>query len=138
MEPLLGMPAGWLPRSAADLDAYMREMLAGDSLAVSGTSRALARAVLYPPRWRVLWPAFRPLQLITIGSLPPAIREAYGFEWRTRDERALARWTAALRLLLRVLPAIARHWPAARARRVDAPPHCEGQELSVARRSMRS
>ena len=29
MEPLLGMPAGWLPRDSAQLDAYMREMLAG-------------------------------------------------------------------------------------------------------------
>ena len=93
MEPLLGMPAGWLPRDSAQLDTYMREMLAGGSLVVTDTSRALARALLYPPRWYVAWPAFRAMQLITIGSLPPSIREAYGFAWRPRDERALARWT---------------------------------------------
>ena len=29
MEPLLGMPAGWLPRDSAQFDAYMREMLTG-------------------------------------------------------------------------------------------------------------
>jgi uncharacterized protein (DUF2236 family) len=116
MEPLLGMPAGWLPRNSAQLDAYMRDMLLGDRLVVTDTSRALARAVLYPPRWYLAWPAFRPMQLLTIGSLPPAIRRAYGFEWRPRDARALARWAAFLRTLLRLLPPLARQWPMARRR----------------------
>ncbi len=116
MEPLLGMPDGWLPRDSAQLDTFMREMLAGGTLVVTDTSRALARAVLFPPRWYLAWPAFRPLQLLTIGSLPPSIREAYGFQWHPRDERALARWTAFLRTLLRYLPALARQWPVARRR----------------------
>lgn len=114
MEPLLGMPGGWLPRDAAQLDAYMRDMLASGTLIVTDTSRALAQAVLYPAGWRMAWPAFRALQLVTIGSLPPAIREAYGFQWRARDARALARWTRALRMTLRLLPGAVRHWPAAR------------------------
>jgi uncharacterized protein (DUF2236 family) len=67
--------------------------------------------VLSPPRWYLAWPAFRPLQLMTIGSLPDRIRSAYGFEWRRRDERALARWTTTIRLLLRFVPRIAREWP---------------------------
>ena len=120
MEPLLGMPDGSLPRDSTQLDTFMREMLAGGSLVVTDTSRALARAVLYPPRWHLVWPVFRPIQLLTIGSLPPSIREAYGFQWRRRDERALARWTAFLRTLLRFLPALAREWPV--ARRVEASP----------------
>ena len=115
MEPLLGMPAGSLPRDVARLDAYMREMLAGGSLAITDTSRSLARAVLYPPRWYVAWPAFRTTQLLTIGSLPQSIRTAYGFEWHARDVRAFARWTALLRTTRRLLPAFAREWPAARA-----------------------
>ena len=114
MEPLLGMPAEWLPRGSVQLDTYMREMLAGGSLVVTDTSRALARALLYPPRWWVAWPAFRAMQLFTIGSLPPSIREAYGFEWRPRDERALARWTTLIRTSVRLLPPIAREWPVAR------------------------
>jgi uncharacterized protein (DUF2236 family) len=120
MEPVLGMPAGTLPRTAAALDTYMREMLAGGSLVVTNRARALARAVLYPPRWYAAWPAFRPVQLLTIGTLPPAIREAYGFAWRSRDEGALRRWTTALRFTLRALPGAARHWPAARAPRAGA------------------
>jgi uncharacterized protein (DUF2236 family) len=114
VEPLLGMPDGWLPRDSAQLDTYMRGMLAGGSLAVTDTSRALARAVLYPPQWYVAWPAFRALQVLTIGSLPPAIREAYGFEWRARDAAAFARWTTLLRGSLRLLPPLAREWPVAR------------------------
>jgi len=120
MEPLLGMPAAWLPRDAAALDAYMRAMLSGGTLVVTDTSRTLARALLYPPRWRLAWPAFRVMQLLTIGTLPPAIRHAYGFEWHPRDERALARWTAVLRTARRMLPSVAREWPMARRRQVDA------------------
>jgi uncharacterized protein (DUF2236 family) len=118
MEPLLGMPAGWLPRDRTELDTYMRDTLAGGSLVVTDASRALARALLYPPRWYIAWPAFRATQLFTIGTLPPAIRQAYGFEWRARDARAFARWTALLRTLQRLLPAIARQWPIARRRKV--------------------
>ena len=114
MEPLLGMPAGTLPGNSAQLDAYTSEMLGSGRLVVTETSRALARAVLFPPRWYMIWPAFRPIQLLTIGSLPPSIRRAYGFAWRPRDERALARWTAVLRTSLRLLPSFVRQWPAAR------------------------
>lgn len=114
LEPLLGMPGGWLPRSSVQLDTYMRGMLGGGGLVVTDTSRALARAVLYPPQWYVGWPAFRAMQVITIGSLPPSIRRAYGFQWRARDARAFAGWTAFLRRSLRLLPPLAREWPMAR------------------------
>jgi len=114
MEPLLGTPPGWLPRDSAQLDAYMREMLASGRIAVTDTSRALARAVLYPHRWYLAWPVFRAVQVLTIGSLPPSLRLAYGFEWGPRDERSLARWTTGLRTALRWLPPVIRHWPMAR------------------------
>ena len=121
MEPLLGMPAGWLPRDAVHLNAYMDDMLSGERLLVTDTSRSLARAVLYPPRWYVMWPVFRPVQLLTIGSLPPSIREAYGFEWTARDARALARWTTGLRGLRRLMPAFVREWPCSRQRTREQP-----------------
>lgn len=116
MEPLLGMPAGRLPRNRRALDQYMEEMLAGDRLVVTDTSRALARAVLYPPRWYAGWPAFRPVQLLTLASLPPAVRAAYGFSWTDADARALTRWTRVLRTAVRVLPPAVRQWPIARRR----------------------
>ena len=91
MEPLLGMPDGWLPRESAQLDTYMREMLASGRLVVTDTSRALARSLLYPPQWYLAWPAFRAMQLITIGTLPPSIRAGLRVRVaRTRPTRARA------------------------------------------------
>lgn len=116
MEPLLGMPDGWLPRTDAEIGTYMRDMLAGGTIVVTDTSRALARAVLYPPKWYLMWPAFRAAQLLTLGTLPPSIRDAYGFGWRPQDERAFARWTMALRTAVRLLPPFARQWPMGRRR----------------------
>jgi uncharacterized protein (DUF2236 family) len=116
MEPLLDIPAGLLPRTSAQLDAYLDEMRGSGTIAVSATSRELARAILFPPGWRVLWPAFRLLQLLTIGLLPPEIRTGYGFRWTDGDTRALGRWTAALRQAYRLCPAALREWPAARVR----------------------
>lgn len=114
MEPLLDIPTGLLPRSRADLDTYMSDILCSCTMAVTDGSRRLARAVLFPPGWRLVWPVFRPVQLITIGLLPSAVRHAYGFEWTDRDARALVRWTTVLKFLLRVTPAVFRHWPASR------------------------
>jgi uncharacterized protein (DUF2236 family) len=93
----------------------MRDMLAGGGrIVVTDTSRALARAVLYPSRWYVAWPLFRAIQLLTIGTLPPSIRQAYGFEWHAREVRTFARWTVLLRTSVRLLPPLAREWPIAR------------------------
>jgi uncharacterized protein (DUF2236 family) len=114
MEPLLDIPHATLPRDTAALDAYMRSMFTGGRIGVSDTSRTLARAILFPPYWRVLWPVLRPVQLITIGLLPPEIRAGYGFTWTAREARALARWTRVLRALRRVTPRFVREWPAAR------------------------
>ena len=114
IEPLFDIPAGTLPRTTVALDAFMRDSLRSRRIAVTPATRALARAALFPPHWRLLWPALRPAQLITIGLLPAAVRDAYGFSWTERDARALTRWTSALRITRRLLPPSVREWPAAR------------------------
>ena len=121
MEPLLDIPAGLLPRNATELDAQMRDMFGDARVAIAPGTRALARAVLFPPRWRLLWPLFRPVQLITIGLLPTGVREAFGFEWSEHDGRALARWTTALKLLRRLTPVSLREWPSPRQRSTVEP-----------------
>jgi uncharacterized protein (DUF2236 family) len=120
MEALLDIPAGMLPANPTALEAYMRDTLRSRRIAVTPGSRALAHAAMFPPHWRLFWPAFRPVQLITIGLLPADIREAYGFAWSERDARALARWARALRLIRRLVPAFVREWPAARRRSTPA------------------
>jgi uncharacterized protein (DUF2236 family) len=112
--PLLGIPSDALPRSVDELTAYMERMLASGEIVVTGTAQALASEILSPG---LPWPA-RPLlafaRLTTVGLLPPPIREAYGFEWSPRKERALRLLSAATRRSLPLLPPLVRHWPAAR------------------------
>jgi uncharacterized protein (DUF2236 family) len=122
MEPLLDITVGSLPRDTTELDDYIRRVLDDGPLAITETSRALAHAVLFPPAWWMLWPLFRPVQLITIGLLPRAIRDAYGFPWTPKHARALARWAAALRWLRRMAPGVVGDWPAARRRPEPARP----------------
>jgi uncharacterized protein (DUF2236 family) len=114
MAPLLGIPDGYLPASTAELRAYMAEMLAGGEIVPSKTARILAREIVEPPLPRAARPLLRLAQLPTFGLLPPRIREAYGFAWDRRRERALRVSAATVRAILSRAPSSVRHWPAAR------------------------
>ena len=107
---LLGIPAGYLPRSFGELQTYMDKMLASGEITVTETACSLARQVVSPA---VLWPG-QPLvwliQLPTIGLLPPAIRQAYGFPWDSRHEAALHLSAELVRGLLPMTPSFLRHW----------------------------
>jgi uncharacterized protein (DUF2236 family) len=115
IEPLLGIPPGRLPSSQAALAGYVRTKLESGEIAVGAVARRLARQVLDPPLPSFARPVFALARLPAIGLLPPAIREAYGFDWTPRQERALRRIAAASRRILPLLPATIRYWPAARA-----------------------
>ena len=123
--PLLGMTPNALPRTAAELSDCMERMLSSGEISVTDTARRLADEIVSRG---LPWPA-RPLlalaRLPTVGLLPSPIREAYGFEWTARQERALQLLSAASRRSLPLLPPLLRHWPAARraarSARTDAP-----------------
>lgn len=115
IEPLLGIPNGYLPRSLVELQKYMDAMFSSGEITVTGTAQALAREVVYPPIPRVAEPLLWLMRLPTIGMLPPRIREAYGFQWDSRRQSALHLSAHMVRRLLRVTPSILRHWPGARA-----------------------
>jgi uncharacterized protein (DUF2236 family) len=118
IERLLGIPAGVLPRSAAELASYMDAMLASGQLSVTDTARTLAREIVDPPTFLIGWPIVALARLPTVGFLPPAIRDAYGLQWNERRARALGVVSTISRRLLPVLPAPLRHWPIARAARL--------------------
>jgi uncharacterized protein (DUF2236 family) len=119
--PLLGIPPDALPRTAAELSAYMERMLASGEIAVTDTARRLAdeivsRALPWPAR-----PFLAVARLPTVGLLPASIREAYGFEWTRGQERALRVLSAAVRHGISVVPPLFRWWPAARRARRRSP-----------------
>ena len=114
IEPLLRIPAGYLPRSLSEVHLYMKEMLASGGIEVTDTARQLGNAVLYPD---LPWPA-HPLvslmRLFTIGTLPSAVRAAYGFSWNLKREKVLTTSTKTIRRILPSVPPVLRYWKAAR------------------------
>lgn len=115
IEPMLGIPIGALPRTMAQLGAYMEQMYASGDIAVSDIARQLAREVIAPPVPLPLRPAVWLHQLPAVGLLPATIRESYGFSWGPLKARALRSSATIVRRLLRFAPGVVRHWPRARA-----------------------
>jgi uncharacterized protein (DUF2236 family) len=115
IEEHLGIPRGYLPRSFAELQRYIDNMLASGVIAVSDAARSLAGEVLDLPRYPVGRSLMVLLRLVAFGLLPPAIREDYGFPWTAQDDAKLRASAARIHKLLPLAPPIVRYWPAARA-----------------------
>jgi uncharacterized protein (DUF2236 family) len=109
IEPLLGIPPGFLPRSMRELECYMQAMLVGPGLMVSEPARRLARELLTPVPWIAL-PLVALARLPTVGLLPEKLRAEYGLAWSTRHEAVLGVSARAIRMLLRVIPLPIRQW----------------------------
>jgi uncharacterized protein (DUF2236 family) len=71
-------------------------MLASDALAVTGTAREIASAVLDPP---LRLPATGVARLVTAGLLPARLREPFGLAWDAARERRLTELCASARAL---------------------------------------
>jgi uncharacterized protein (DUF2236 family) len=115
IEGPLGIPKGRLPRTFGELQQYMEGTLASGEILVTDTARTLARMIVYPEVPRVAEPAFELVRLITLGVLPPQIRDGYGVAWGSRNEALLRLAARLVRGLLPLTPSVVRHWPAARA-----------------------
>jgi uncharacterized protein (DUF2236 family) len=102
------------PRTWRELQDYLARMHASGVLVVSNQARELAGAVLAPPLARLVWPAAYLNRLVTIGALPPSIREQYGYGWTAADERRMGRALRVLRAVRRATPDVVALWPDAR------------------------
>ena len=111
---LFGIPPRLIPATFDDFRRYMRDMLAGPTLAVGDTSRAIAAALLSPPLPFGIRHVASMTRLFTIGLLPAPIRSRYGYAWSSLHERALQAATVAIRTGLPVLPSLVRNFPHAR------------------------
>lgn len=110
----LGARSDDVPRTWDALLRYLASVSSSGVLAAGADARIVAGALVHG----TLSPITRPVawgnRLITVGWLPPAIREAYGFTWHPADERRLARALGAIKRLRRITPASVARWPAAR------------------------
>jgi uncharacterized protein (DUF2236 family) len=113
------IPRETMPADYRAFRRYYSGMLAGD-LRVTDTARDVADAVLRPDLPRVAWPAVELLRLVTVGTLPPRLRDELGLEWGGGRERLLAGSQLAIRRLLPVLPALLHRFPQARTGRLRA------------------
>lgn len=97
----LGIPVASLPATLAELGTFEREMLASE-VVPDPTSRLLARSIRRPlPLPGIV---YAPLDALTAGLLPPALRNAFGLRWRPRDRLLFRAVVMTLRLARRALP----------------------------------
>ena len=109
-----GLPTVLIPPDLHEFRAYMHRMVRGETLTVSQGSREIAASILRPRVTIALQPAFRFVNLFTIGLLPRAVRERYRLAWGKTGDFTAAALTTAARALLPLLPNLLRTLPRAR------------------------
>jgi uncharacterized protein (DUF2236 family) len=110
----LGARAADVPRTWQDTQAAMARTYTSGAIAVGPQARELAQVVLAPKFGRFIPPAAWVNRLVTVGLLPPPIREQYGFSWDARRQRALDRVIPTVRAVRHRLPSRLAIWPEAR------------------------
>ena len=108
------IPRDAMPADHAAFRRYWGSVLAG-GLRVTATTRDVADAVLRPELPRVARPAVEAIRLVTVGTLPEALRAELGLEWGPGRERLLNASQLAIRRLLPLLPGLMRRFPPARS-----------------------
>ncbi|MEU4723540.1 oxygenase MpaB family protein [Nonomuraea dietziae] len=126
---ILRVPEREVPPTIEEFWPYFDEMIAKrlephpTALEVLATMRGTPAPPMVPRALRRLW---APVGMgsgefnhfVTVGTLPPAVREVLGLSWSARDERRLRRLGRAVAALTPHLPERARYLPVAyRARR---------------------
>lgn len=97
----LGIPAASLPATLAALEAFEREVLAGE-VVPDPTSRLLACSIRRPLPLPGM--VYAPLDALTAGLLPPGLRDAFGLRWQARDRLLFRAVVVTLRLARCALP----------------------------------
>jgi uncharacterized protein (DUF2236 family) len=71
-----------MPDTIEDFDAYMAGMVEGDDLFVTPEARELAlEIVMRPPVPLPARPVLEVANFVTVGLLPPRVRQMYGLSW---------------------------------------------------------
>ena len=111
----LGARPAEVPRTWGEAVARLERTYASGAIMVGPQARELSRALLWPRIGLLAPPAAWLNRLVTIGLLPPHIRDAYEFQWSPRRQQLLERVTPPLRALRRTLPDRVALWRDARS-----------------------
>jgi len=104
-----GVPRGGCPASWSEFQQYVDDVVATE-LRVTRAARAVAEAAMVPP---LPGPAAAlagvPQRLVTVGLLPPSLRQQFGYQWTNADQRRLRHVWRAAALANRATPAPVRY-----------------------------
>jgi uncharacterized protein (DUF2236 family) len=110
----LGANAAEVPRTWNDTQATLSRTFASGAIAAGPQARELGAAVLAPRIGSFIPPASWLNRLITVGLLPPAIRQQYGLPWEPGHQKTLERVISSVRAVRNRVPGRVALWPEAR------------------------
>ena len=109
---LLGLPRDRFPDTYRDFAAYLEHAMSPDGpVRVDSRARELAAQILKPKLRLLPGRVMVPLNVITTGLLPQALRVQYALPWGTRQQRAYKLAVIALPKLIAITPPLIRVWP---------------------------
>jgi uncharacterized protein (DUF2236 family) len=108
---VFGLPRADQPGDLAAFRSYVRRMVSELSGLLTDQSRQLAHLVLYPRLPLPVAPFTAGFRELTIGLLPPPLRQAYGLRWDPARQLALNAGTLAARATLPWVPPALRRTP---------------------------
>ena len=104
---LMGITSDILPANLTEFDNWIEDMIASDEIVVTSAAKDIASSLLRLPV-AVFWPTN---YILAAGSLPPALREAYGFKWNAAIERTYDVGIKAVQVIVRGMPKRLRWMP---------------------------
>jgi uncharacterized protein (DUF2236 family) len=110
----LGAGDADVPRCWAGIRRHLDATYASGVIAVGHQGRELAQALVGAPALKLVPFAGLIHRTLTVGLLPPHVRECYGLPWEPRDQRRFERMLPRLRTVRRMLPASVALWREAR------------------------
>ena len=132
---LVRLPRERVPATVPDLQAYVADTVAAGELFVTDAARSVAELFLDPPRdaeWR---PVLKAVARLAFGTLPPEVRDGYGFPSGMKSRHAIRALFPALRAVRPLLPPKYRFIAPYQRWRL-AKEGLEDREIDAARRSL--
>ncbi len=100
---LFGAPDELVPSTLDEFRVYFNEMVAGPTLEITPTARAVAADIIHPPIRGVPNVLGDLVSIPAIALLPEELRLRYGFKW---DRKRKIAWRLARRVIRRGLPLV--------------------------------